>query len=437
VFWNSEASKYPYVIDYFFRDGKERLLDRVKTLNGLLADPDSPVRPADVVSALERLHAELNDTDPHYSYDYSVGTTPPPRNPRPGLVMSQTRGIEGGRFVTIDVLARFPQATQDRPVKGSFTIAVVAPERSIDVAEDVREFFEYGRRLELPEGALRHFELDAPGGLGGKFEGGKAIVGPRSVPLPQPHRLELEIAGPDGAVIEAATVNVVDFTTGERGIEFVGVEAAGAFDFDCRIERPTGKRAAAEWRLQQRPLVGLPVASVMPAIRFMYQAHAPNRIRMVIWNGPAAVARAERELTDEDIATDRISFEFSELLTSLQPHTPVPILLPDQVTPQLWQEIAHAASLLSGETVGMGPAKVELVVAADQVPLMERAVDGGEPLETTVPLIVDLSGTSIPLGMVHGVYAQPRIESIQDRGEHRIIVFVTEAAEESLVAPAI
>lgn len=77
------------------------------------------------------------------------------------------------------------------------------------------------------------------------------------------------------------------------------------------------------------------------------------------------------------------------------------------------------------------------MVAADQVPLMERAVDGGEPLETTVPLIVDLSGTSIPLGMVHGVYAQPRIESIQDRGEHRIIVFVTEAAEESLVAPAI
>jgi len=438
VFWDSEASKYPYVIDYFFRDGKERLLGRVKILHALLADPEGPARPGDVVEALGRLRAELNDTDPYYRYDYAATGAPPRPNPRPGLVMSETRGVEGGGFVTIDVWARFPQATQDRPVAGTLSIAIVDPEHDIDLSEDFRAFFDYGRRLEVPEGALRGFEVDAPGGLGGKFEGGQAVVGPRSVPLPQPHRLELELIGPDDRVIVPITVNVVDMTVGERGIEFVGVESSGAFDFDCRIDRPAGtsRKSAAEWRLCQRSLFGLPVASTMPAIRFMYRVCAPNRLRMTIMNGPAVVASAERELDEADNVTEKVSFEFAELLTSLQPHTPLPILLPEQVTADEWQEISHAARLLSGETVNIGSAKMELVVPNDQLPAVARAVEAGVPIETSVPLVVGLGGTQIPLGMAHDVFTGTRIESVEDRGETRALVLVVEMVEERLVAPA-
>ena len=155
------------------RDGKGYILERVKTLTELLANPESPVRPADVVETLQRLHRELNVADPHYRYDISVTNAPPTaRATHAGLVLSQTIGTESGSFVTVDVVSRYPEALIDRPIGGSLSFVVQDEDSGIDLTEEVRLHTEYGRGLNLPEGTLSGFVLDAPGGLGGEFEGG-------------------------------------------------------------------------------------------------------------------------------------------------------------------------------------------------------------------------------------------------------------------------
>jgi hypothetical protein len=439
TFWNSEASKHPHVIDYYFRDGKERLLERVRSLQGLLADPEAPIRPADVVSALQRIQTELNDTDPQYRYEFSATAAPPASRPRPGLVMSETRGTEDGGFITIDVIARYPQAAQDRPIDGSITINLVDRDRGIDLSDDFRAFVGYGRRLVLPDGALDRVEVNAPGGLGGTFEGGQGVVGPRSVPLAHPHRMELELLAPDGEVVETVTVAVIDLTAGELGIEFVGIESAGAFDFNCRVDRPGEgtTRAAAEWNLNQRELAGLPVVNVLPAIRLMNQLCAPNSLRLTLMNGPATVARAEQDLAEAEHDPDETSMEIAEMLASLQPHTPIPILIPGQITQEERQEIAYASRLLAGETIESGPAKVELVVPTYQLATLTRALESGDPIPTTVPLVVALGQGQVPLGSVHTTFSSHHAETIVENGDTCTVILIAEGVEESLVAPAI
>jgi hypothetical protein len=55
VFWDSEAAKHAHVIDYYLRDGKGRLEERVRDLQHLLAQPGVPLRAVDVAGTLEGL----------------------------------------------------------------------------------------------------------------------------------------------------------------------------------------------------------------------------------------------------------------------------------------------------------------------------------------------------------------------------------------------
>ena len=438
VFWDSEASKYPYVIDYFFRDGKERLLSRIQTLHQLLANPDSPPRPGDVVDALGRLRDELNSADPYYTYDFAVtGSPPSPRNV-PRLVMSQTRGTVWGGYVTVDIIARYGQATSDRPVRGSLTVVVVDAERGIDVSEEMRAFQAYGRELILPEGALGGVTVDAPGGLGGTFEGGQAAIGPRRVETEQPHRVELDLLKPTGELIVSVTVEVSQMTRGDVGIELTGTESHGAFDFDLRIDKPddNSKRSSCEWSLRKRSLSGLAIAYVMPAIRFMCAVCAPNRLRVQLMNGPARIARAEADLLESEVLSDEISYHFSESLSSLQPHTSVPIILPDQFTREELDEVEHAARLLRGEIVVVDAAKVELVVGEDQRQLVESIVAAGGPLTSTSPLAVTIAGTNIPLGFAMTAAINPRVEGILENSGQCTLVIAADTFQEIWVATA-
>ena len=80
------AADYPSVIDYYLRDGKDRLQAALESLTtvlrtvmrtGLRIEADEPkgaLEPAEAVRTLAALHAALNEHDPHFAYDYSVDT---------------------------------------------------------------------------------------------------------------------------------------------------------------------------------------------------------------------------------------------------------------------------------------------------------------------------------------------------------------------------
>lgn len=436
VFWNDQAARYPRVIDFFFADGKQRLAERVKTLHGLLSDPDSPPRPGDVVGALLRLQGELDDNDPHYRYEFALTKEPPPPRPRPGLVMTATRGTEDGRFVTVDVFARFAQAIDDRPIGGSLTITVLDPNRGIDLREAYRAFVEYGRRLHIPDGALERFELDAPGALGGEFGGGQAVLGPRSVPITELHRLELAVSDPAGAVIAAATVPVADITIGEKGIEYTGTDTTACFDFQIQIDRTpdAAGNLASVWGLRQRDLVGLPAVTALPALRLMHAVHAPNLLRADLYRGEHRVFQALRILDDPEAAMDDLSMTFAEHLARLQPHTPVLIPLPPTVSADTLTEVRRAVDLLEGKTVTLGPVTVALEVPPESAAPIEERVGAKESVEATVPLSIDIGDVAVPLGTIHAVFTDPRVDKIEDRGDAVNMWITADSAEETLIS---
>jgi hypothetical protein len=443
-FWDSEAAKYSYVIDYFFRDGKERLLERVKTLTTLLQDPEVPPRPGDVAEALRRLHEELNKVDPYFRYEFHVtGNVPADHSVEPGFVMRTTKGFEGVGFVTVDVFARFPQALQDRPVGGSFTVVVRDPTIGVDLTDDLKAWVKYGRRLDVPAGALMDLQVDAPGGLGvAGVSGGAATIGPLLLPDPPADKILLDVVDTGGSPIASVSINITSVSMGAQGhgFEFLGTESEKAFDFQLRMDRPEDGSALfnANWGIRQRELAGLPAASVLPAVHFITQACAPNRLRMTLKKGPAPVASAECELDPARLDFDELSLVVAEQLAALQPHTPVPVLVPTVVSASELEEVRLALRLVEGETVDLGAAKIELVIPRDQLSIIQGTVDTGRPFASITPLTLELQGQRLPLGTSRALMTSPKLESVIERDADSLaVVVLTEETLEELISRAV
>jgi hypothetical protein len=145
----------------------------VRDLQHLLAQPGTPLRAADVVGKLEDLRAAINRDDPHYRYEFSTSTTAPQVRQEPGLVMIRAVQLGDGGYLTTSVYARYPQATDDAPIGGSMRIiiprgAIQPGSRSLEA--DLQAFLDFGRGLELPEGAVQDVVVNAPAGLSGKHQ---------------------------------------------------------------------------------------------------------------------------------------------------------------------------------------------------------------------------------------------------------------------------
>ena len=437
MFWDSEASKYPRVIDYYLRDGKARLLGRVKTLSQLLADPETPPRPADAAASVLGLRSEVNDGDPHYRYDIAV-TEEPPDSPNPKAILSQTRGFEGTGFVTIDVFARYPQALLDRPINGSLSVVVVDEERGVNILDAYQDHVDYGRALEVPEGALGGFKINAPGGLSGEFEGGRARLGPRSVPAGAPDRVDISLMSPQDVEIAQVTVHVTDATVGNRGIELSGREAAGAFEYELRIDRPdgSGPRAPATWGVSRQTFAGKAAASVLQASRFLHGLRAPNRILVTLYRGPAVWARAEEVLDESEEPADDLSLQFVELLAELQPYTSVPLMLPESVSAELMEDCNRVLRLLHGEVILFEGIEVVLTTSNEQLAVVQQIVASGVPMRSVTPLFLTIAGVDAPFGSLSDEISGLHITRSESAEDQVRITMSAAHCEESLYVAA-
>ena len=152
---------YPAVIDYYLRDGKDRLQDALESLTAVLRtsmhlgragtaaeEGAGPLQPAETAGTLSALHAMLNEHDPHYSYDFSVDSTRPEVPDRPGLVAA-VQDSDGKRWVTFKVFARCAESLVERPVPLSLTITA---ESGSDLDRDIEAFDKYGMPFTAPGG---------------------------------------------------------------------------------------------------------------------------------------------------------------------------------------------------------------------------------------------------------------------------------------------
>jgi transcriptional regulator with XRE-family HTH domain len=352
------ASKYPEVIDYYLRDGKDRLETTIRQLLSV-AGSDNQGIPAQSIESLNDLHRALNQFDPHFRYDFSVEAldedgvcSPAPLTPGTVAVV-QWRNNE--RCVTYKIVARFNEATRERPVPGSMTL--VAPADSLK-HEQIEDWAQFGTPLKDVPAKNVHWDL--PGGFGGSYEDATVnFIGSRPEPGSPNEAITLRVLEPDGATAASLDFITEEVSAGldQRGVRHSGHDKdAGLVRYELRIRRDdaTGK-VAANLRITAEDATGRVPKDMLHGLRFLAAIKPPRRIQIFIRNGPPVTPPLpiEEELTPS--AQSELWILMCESLSEIQNHIIERFKFPDMAKyhsadPMEDIESWHqAASLLRGE----------------------------------------------------------------------------------------
>ena len=400
VFWDSEAAKYPHVVDWYLGNGRAGLERSVQELFNLLEVPGTPVLPAEVVNRISDLRVAVNANDPHYRYEFSTSATTPQMTNEPGLVLTTARESANG-CVTIKVFSRYSQAPEDRPIRGRIQVAV-STETHPEAARDLEAHVNYGRAVDLPEGTVTSFSIDAPGGLGVAQAAGGARLGPAEIPQFEPMRVRFQVVDKSGGSLAEATVLLDRATSGQTGIELHGSHVGGAFSIAVQMDRPSdGSRAAAvSWTVHSEEHVGKRAVDVLSGVQLLGHLVAPNEL---LWRpefGPRVDAR--QTLTASDAPAPSGYVRLVEDLAFIQNFTSLPVLIPEEIDDQEAEQLAVAVLLLRGQTVvgSWGP-HASMVVATDALDNVLDAMQGPGALALEDELLVDVGGVQYALGRYH------------------------------------
>jgi hypothetical protein len=427
LFWDSEAAKHAHVIDYYLRDGKARLEGRVRDLQYLLAQPGTPLRAADIGGKLEELRAAINRDDPHYRYEFSTSATAPTVRREPGLVITRAVQLTDGGWLSTDVFARYPQATEDAPIGGSMQISIPANTNqagSGSLPADVQAFLDFGRGLELPEGTIKDLVVRAPAGLAGEAPSGSAVLGPAYLTDFHPQTNRFQVVDPTGMVLAETTVHLTAATRGPRGgAELAGVDAGGAFDVRIQL-LPTQdeERRRAHLTVSGRDFIGVPVRHLLPGLRVIEALRAPHEL---LWRpefGSVVLSRLPMP-PEPVIQLPTGSLRLVEAMSLIQEHTSIPIVMPEELAAEEVRDILITARLLRDGVLTSTWTTGTLVLRpeAPDDALGEIGPDGALFIGGD-EWVVTVGQVSVPLGPCYRVFFHPRIAEIHqlEDGSRRV-----------------
>jgi hypothetical protein len=454
LFWDSEAAKHAHVIDYYLRDGKGRLEERVRDLQHLLAQPGVPLRAVDVGGTLEGLRIAINRADPHYRYEFSTSATAPQplqeaiasqAVQEPGLVMISARQLQDGGYLSIRVYARYPQATEDAPITGSMRIVVPRGNRQpgLDSFEDdVQAFLDFGRGLELPHGAIQDVVTRAPAGLSMEARTAAGVLGPAYLTEFRPHDERFQVVDRTGTLLAETTVRMTNATGGPRGgIEVYGVAAGGAFDVRIQLLPLKDQMPGmGRYTICGRDFVGVPVRHLLPGVRVMEALHAPNEL---VWRpefGPAVFSRMTLP-TEAVLQLPAGLLPLLEAMNVIQEHTSIPIVMPDELTSEEAIDILKTARLLRGEAAEGTWTRGSLTFRPESPDDVLDSIGPESAFFFTAHWVVNIGQVSIPLGPCYKVIFNPQVAEVKqlENGSREVVFEPAEGevgrAEERLGLP--
>jgi hypothetical protein len=348
----SLAAAYPDVIDYYLRDGRDRLersIADLRSLAGLMRPATNQlVEPADLTEPLQALYRSLNRDDPHYRYEFEVGTLRPMEElaARPGLVASVSAGT-GDVAVTHHVYARYDMATQDAPIAISFQV----DEEDLDTTSD--EAWQRALRFGTPaELTVRNLSSGLPGGLGENFELAKMRIGPAANPAAGPYKLRLGILDPDGLLLADALIEMEPVTRGlTGGTRANGTEQGGSFHLELLVDPPEDPNRKISLRFSPFDPAGKAPAALARGTRFLSEVHRPNRLAFGPEFGP--LLDNPMDLPHSEAPVSPAFAELIDALAVLQNNVLAGLVVPDLETleSESRRQIVAAAALVRGETV--------------------------------------------------------------------------------------
>lgn len=403
------AAKYPDVIDYYLHGGAARLGEAYRAVMALdqLDRGGNDPEPLEVVRRIQAALPTL-DTDPHYRFELRFGDGEPGGAPaRPGIVMTTIIGESlGGRWAAVDVIARCAASTSVRPITiaGQFVVATSDP-----FTETLSEFHEFGVPFTSPEGVYEG-EIDAPGGLGGRLQGGVLTAFPVSHDLGDNRELRLEVLSPDGTVLGAVDLDRIERSEGAAGPRVVLQEVNGIFTIEdrYRLKDQTGSR-----NLRVSGFTGAPVAAAHSALEFLINCEAPNLGRLSVRHTPP-----ERGVLDPNVgfgwpvdAVEHLAamFRLMDDLATIQQHTSAVVRVPeaDDVSDRQLLEWRFVARVLRGDDVERRyPEGHKLLIELSE-DLPDAALE--DSLTISLPLTVDVGKEALDLGRVGVVLDNPTL----------------------------
>lgn len=404
------AAQFPDVVDYYFRDGRERLageLARFAALSGisiasgsLAKNEDYPtLEPSNVQIGIARLRETLNQRDPHFLYDFAVTGSPPalPAEVPPSLVISETREIDGN-YVTFNVHARCAESLNERPVSASMQL--VAEAGSYEHRE-LEEFFKYGRAPDRPIRA-KDVTVEMPGGLGMK-NGLAEVLMHDAGSAGEPFERRLSILSPNDEALASVDLTLYPPVSNHDGTGHSnrGRDSTGVL----RIETLTtsGPPIDMKVRLSRGDITGHYPDKIEPALSVIDAFHGPNRFRLERIRGSAGgvVETIPSGVGDDKPQNlNRLFLRYIRALVVIQRHTTMELKVPAFETLEDLNvtNVLRAARLLNGETVKIVWNNFKMVLNQDAV-----LPEGPISVVVEQELSVGVGAASIDLGHVRVV----------------------------------
>ena len=364
------AAKYPDVIDYYLRDGKDRLQETVQLFLSLAGHKDLAASPASSIDFLAELHASLNKFDPHFRYDFSVQAVDPDGNCPPAQVTPTTiasvQFADSNRCITYNIIPLFNEALKERPVPGSMTL-VATPDSPLQ--QQLDDWVKYGTPIkDVP---AQKVAWDLPGGFGGSWDEARVTVG-ASKPSPGTlnETITLRVLDASNTVLSA-----LDFTTeevssgiGQKGLRNVGHDTHAKFvRYELRmLKDDNSSQVFAKINVSVEDSTGRIPGDMLPGLHFLSALRPPRRIQIFSRLGPALSPPLDipQELMPE--SQGKLWILMCESLATIQEHIIERIKFPDMAkyhgtSPmddiEQWYQ---AARLLRGEVLDGNWTSVEM-----------------------------------------------------------------------------
>jgi hypothetical protein len=378
LFCDTLAAQYPKVVDYYLRDGRERLQDAVNNLTAILAGRNSArqegdaVSPSDLTPDLTAIYKALNGCDPFYKYEFSASDAPPAAQPSPAEpdVVAVHAVQQDSVWITIKIKALSMAGQQERPVGAQFSVAI--PEGDDELRDQFQRFIDYGAPVTLPTGTVTGF-LDLPGGLGGELSNASLQIISAPDRDDEPPELCLAIFAPDSDTVIASTIiKRTELSSGRSGVRSVFTEKAGLFTLEMTVE--AGRLRTGQMSLEVAyDLAGALPADIVDGLQVLSAWRAPNRLAFGLTYGPPNYGVVATDPISRDVEAARWA-PIAKALVTLQDHVSVRLRMPTKMTKDQALEIIGVAKMVSGEPV-TGKMSGSFEVTHAEPPQIDREFD--------------------------------------------------------------
>ncbi|KKF01751.1 hypothetical protein WN67_12045 [Mycolicibacterium obuense] len=410
------AADYPNVIDYYMRDGKERLQANLDKLTSVLSGRKNrksgePLVAADVYGDLASIYNALNACDPFYKYWYEVADEPPAAEKMMGeenLVAAHAL-CQDGVWITVKVLARMLAAYTERPTTWNLRFAI--PKSDEELLKQFEKFVDYGAPVSMPAGTVTG-SLNLPGGLGGDLDRAsiEVIAAPRDSQSDDDLLLIGIIAPDSDAVLASTRMRRTEFSSGEVGNRTVLADEASLFtiemlfrDGDVAGSVDCTMHLGVSFQLRNRR-----PAEVADGLNVLAEFHTPNRLAFGNAYGPPDYGIFGPIPTQPNDDRDMWA-PICRALALIQEHTTFQIRMPAEMERDEALGILDAAKLLSGEpTTGTasGQSTITHTAATRITPQLERISD----FLVIRDLGISLGGEEITIGKKLSIYRGQYVE---------------------------